>query len=145
MEFTIHLDPYSHGGNLPKDEQKPKYVGVQKIDFIRESLGLPELSLSRIEAEIQKGFGSVFPVSETLARNSGRFTDSARCYIDVPHDFWDRFYVFDYEVRKDETTGEIIKVIPCWKFSSQSFLKFWESNGYFTSWKIKEGQDTFGL
>ena len=143
MEFTIYLDPYSHGGSLPKEEQKPKYLGLKKVDFIRDSLGLPDLSLSLIEAEIQKGYGSVFPVPETLARKSGRFSDSARCYIDVPHDFWDRFYLFDYKVKKNETTGEILRVVSWWEFSSHSFLKFWESNGYFTSWKIQEGTEVF--
>ena len=108
MEFKVEFNNEECCVALWRSNRRP--MGVADVDRVRDELGVPRLSLDKIDSYIHCTSGPVLVVTidEAMARRLVRyFAHQHRLKVNVPESFFNRFVKTEVFADKDKTTGEI--------------------------------------
>jgi hypothetical protein len=140
VQFKIALGGGYQLGTLPSLSHE---VGLDAVDRIREYLNLPSLSLDLIEDTYKGRRSSQLIVPEAIARESGLFKNCHEITVYTPNNDLEQFSIEKFEVERNESTGEILKVKPYYITDNNGYIEFWKNNSFFTKWAYEKGVSIF--
>ena len=140
VQFKIALNGGYQLGTLPTSSHE---VGLDAVNRIREYLNIPSLSLDLIEDTYDKRRSSLLIVPEAIACESGLFKTRHEITVYTPVNDLEQFSIEKFEVKRNESTGEILKVKPYYITDNDAYIEFWKNNFFFTKWTYTNGTSIF--
>ena len=118
-------------------------IGIKQVDQIRNEVGAPNLKLEKINdtASCIVTANVTVDVTEEIARRSGLFLETALVDVNVNYHFLNKFYIIDYDVKKNDETGEVEEVRAVWKLNEKALLMAWEDAGFPSKWEDEEEEE----
>jgi len=110
---------------------KSKEVGLELVDKVRESEGVPNLPLSCFRDNVYSLYGTHYAkIDEATARRSGHFASCNTITVVVPEAYLNEFAEVVHNVTKNSTSGEIEEVKFSCKINDAELISHWESIGF---------------
>jgi len=133
VEFTPEGDSNKHEVLSFSEDY---HAGLRRADEVRHKIGLPNLDIERVVVYGYMPYKVVLTIalSEEQARKSGLFWHSEHAEVVVPHRGLNKFVVEEYEVKRDETTGEVTRLFLKISLDPNAVRVAWVAAGYPTKW-----------
>lgn len=132
MEFTVKFV----GSNWRAAKIDASRIGIDKINMIREDLGVQDLSIDRILDCIGSvSDDPVITISETDARKAYEygnkiFADTNEVEVLCPDGWLNDCYVLKVFSKKEDFTGEILHCGMQWEIDTEELMGKWAKTGF---------------
>jgi len=105
-------------------------INITHINKIQKAAGTPNLPLDVIDANVDGQRTWRVPVSEGIARASGRFKEHAITQVTLRPTNRPGWWELVPEIPRDHSTGAVMHARMVWEFQPTWFLRDWASAGY---------------
>lgn len=123
-------------------DKKSYQVGFRLIDWVRQELGLPYLSIDLFHDYVMSYRIDELhiEIDEDIARRSDCFQEINTLNVDVPANFFNRYVIEQLNTVKHECNGEITIVHISQVCDKEKIIKAWEAAGFPGRWGLNSSE-----